>query len=226
MPLHHTSHELRRRATGILLFLMTGATLHGQGEKPPEYEVKAVYLLNFAKFVQWPAEARVREDNVFTICVLGDDPFGSILDRTLAGETLDGKPAAIRRIRRVRATDGCRMVFIGASEKSRLGEILGALNERSVLTVSDLDDFAERGGMIQLVLDEDRVRFEVNLTAATRARLALSSELLKVARAVRRNSSGMRRNPVMVAGAPRVAAAGSEASLLRRIPAGEERCSG
>jgi hypothetical protein len=111
------------------------------------------------------------------------------------------------------------MVFIGASEKSRLGEILGALNERSVLTVSDLDDFAERGGMIQLVLDEDRVRFEVNLTAATRASLALSSELLKVARAIRRNSSGMRRDPVMVARAPRVAAAGSEADLLRRMPA-------
>jgi hypothetical protein len=176
------------------------AALHLRAEKPSEFEVKAVYLFHFGKFVQWPAEARSRSE-VFTICVLGDDPFGEILDRILAGETLDGKPPAIRRIRRAQAASDCRILFISDSEADRVEEILESLRDRSVLTVSDMDDFSRKGGMIELVLDQDRVRFEVNLEATAKARLELSSELLKVARAVKRGSSAVRRSPVRVAGA-------------------------
>jgi hypothetical protein len=167
------------------------AALHLRAEKPSEFEVKAVYLFHFGKFVRWPVEARSRSA-VFTICVLGDDPFGEILDRVLAGETLDGKPPAIRRIQRVQAASDCRILFISDSEADRVEEILERLRDKSVLTVSDMDDFSRKGGMIELVLDQGRVRFEVNLEATAKARLELSSELLKVARAVKRVASATR----------------------------------
>ena len=189
----------REKARSLwLLLAFQLAAVHIRAEKPSEFEVKAVYLFQFGKFVQWPKDARSSAE-VFTICILGKDPFGDILDRVLAGETLDGKPPAIRRIRGVQAADGCRMLFVSASESERLDDILENLEGKSILTVSDVEDFSKRGGMIQLVLDEGRVRFEVNLAAATKARLELSSELLKVARAVKKNSSGVRRNPLGVA---------------------------
>ena len=100
-------------------------------QKPSEYEVKAVYLFHFAKFVEWPAEARGASE-AFTLCVLGEDPFGPILERVLEGETLDGKRPAIRRIQRVQAAEGCRMVFISQSEKTRLGGILDSLEGREL----------------------------------------------------------------------------------------------
>ena len=187
----------RRRFTlpGTLAILLAlGAHPAGGAEpKPTEYEVKAIYLYNFARFVEWPAGAPGRDAERFTICVLGRDPFGQVLDRVLAGETLHGRRAATKRISSAREASGCQLVFISESEREDLGEALGLLRETSVLTVSDMDGFSSRGGMIQLVLEEERVRFEVNLAAATNAGLRLSSELLKVARAVRRDSSQLRR---------------------------------
>jgi hypothetical protein len=193
----------RRRFTpqGILAGFLFLAAYRAGGveEKPTEYEVKAVYLFNFARFVEWPRHSpEEEEDEVrFTICVLGRDPFGSVLDRVLAGEILHGRRAATRRIASVQEASGCRVIFISESEKGRLRQVLGALREKSILTVSDMDGFAARGGMIQLVLENDRVRFEVNLTAATNVGLGLSSELLKVARGVRKDSSNLRRGPML-----------------------------
>ncbi|MGH9321312.1 MAG: YfiR family protein [Vicinamibacteria bacterium] len=157
-----------------------------QEAKPSEYEVKAVYLYNFGKFTQWPAGAAAGAS--FDICVLGDDPFGPLLDATISGETLDGKRAVAKRIKRAEAAASCRILFISGSEKGRLDRILKALENKSVLTVSDIALFSRRGGMIELVEEEARIRFEVNLAAATRAGLTLRSELLKVARRVRPNS--------------------------------------
>jgi hypothetical protein len=176
------------------------ASLQGESATPSEYEVKAVYLYNFAKFVRWPGAA-LEGVPVFTICVVGHDPFGEVLDRVLAGETIHGRPTATRRLSTSgEVDDSCQLLFISDSEKSSLGAILDAWRGRQVLTVSDIDDFSRRGGMIELVLVEDHVRFEVNLTVATRVGLELSSELLKVARAVRRDSSGIPRGAVRQAG--------------------------
>lgn len=156
--------------------------------KPTEYEVKGAYLYNFGKFVQWPRQARSANSNSFFICVLGRDPFGPAMDATLADETLNGKNVVVRRISD--ASDGadCHVVFVSASEESRLKSILDVLDKQSVLTVSDIPQFADRGGMIQFVTAENRVRFEVNLEAAERAGLNLSSQLLKVALTVRKSS--------------------------------------
>jgi hypothetical protein len=196
MDLHRDRRPFIPRSVLASLFVLAASHVGGAEEKPTEYEVKAVYLFNFAKFVEWPSiPADEGEEGRFTLCVLGRDPFGRLLDRALAGETLHGRRAATRRIATAQEASSCRMVFISESETGRLEQVLRTLGEESILTVSDMDDFSSRGGMIQLVLEEDRVRFEVNLTAATKAGLALSSELLKVARGVRKDSSDLRRGP-------------------------------
>jgi len=154
---------------------------------PSEYEVKAAYLYNFGRFVQWPAKAMAAEGDSFPICVLGEDPFGSTLRATIAGETIGGKNIVARRISRSEEAVNCRILFISSSEDRQLKEILAALDKASVLTVSDIPQFARRGGMVQFILEENRVRFEVNLAIAERAGLTLSSQLLKLATSVTRS---------------------------------------
>jgi hypothetical protein len=169
----------------LAFFGVTG--LLAQQSKPSEYQVKATYLYNFGRFVKWPGTVPAVKGDSFPVCVLGQDPFGTILDSTLAGEALDGKPVALRRIAKPQDAGECRILFISATEEKHLKDILTALDESGVLTVSDMPGFTRRGGMIQFVLEGDRVRFEINLASAESARLVLSSELLKVASSVRRN---------------------------------------
>jgi hypothetical protein len=172
----------------ILLWsaLYTPSWVHAQ--QPTEYQVKATYLYNFSQFVQWPPQATAAS-NSFDICILGQDPFGSTLNSILANESIAGKRVAARRISSSQDAVNCRVLFISSSEGGRLKEILNALGGASVLTVSDLPQFTVHGGMLQFLLMDDRVRFEVNLAAAERAGLSLSSELLKVAINVRRTNS-------------------------------------
>jgi len=134
-------------------------------------DVEAAYLYNFAKFVQWP----------FSICLLGEDEFGRRLDDLIANETFQGRRIVAKRFSSVAAAESCQIVFIGQSEEARLSKDLAALNTKHVLTVSDLPQFLERGGAIQFLFQNNRVRFAVNLAAAQQAGLTLSSELLKVA---------------------------------------------
>ena len=155
--------------------------VEAQQVRPTEAQLKAAFLFNFGKYVTWPGIA----SESFSICVLGRDPFGSALDSIVAGETLGGKPAAVRRIRGAQEASSCQIVFISSSEEARLQSTLATLaRSGSALTVSDLPDFAQQGGMIQFVEEGNRVRFIVNLAAARRAGLVLSSELLKVAKVV------------------------------------------
>jgi hypothetical protein len=169
----------------LAFFVTTG--LLAQPPKPNEYQVKATYLYNFGRFVRWPGTVTAGKGDSFSVCVIGQDPFGSILDSTLAGEALDGKPVVLRRISKPQDAGECRILFISSTEEKHLSEILTALNQSGVLTVSDMPGFTRRGGMIQFVLEGDRVRFEINLASAESARLVLSSELLKVAASVKRN---------------------------------------
>jgi hypothetical protein len=120
--------------------------------------------------------------------VLGKDPFGASLDATVDGEAINGERVLAKRISKPQEAASCRVLFISSSEEAQLKEILATLEKTSVLTVSDMPQFARRGGMIQFVQEASRVRFEVNLTVAERAGLTLNSQLLKVAINVRRNS--------------------------------------
>ena len=171
----------------MLLFLNT-PVVQGQQRKVSEYQVEAAYLYNFGRFVQWPPAVTAAKGEAFSICVLGQDPFGPTLDSALAGETLEGKPLKVKRISTPRDAGVCRILFISSAEENHLKQIVAALDESCILTVSDMPAFSRRGGMIQFVLDGDKVRFEINLTKAETAKLTLSSELLKVAVAVRKNA--------------------------------------
>jgi hypothetical protein len=167
--------------------LRAPATVLAQQPKPNEYQIKATYLYNFGRFVKWPDTFPSGKGDSFSVCVLGQDPFGPILDSTLAGEVLDGKPVVLRRISKPQDAGECRILFISSTEERHLKEILTALDKSGVLTVSDIPGFARRGGMIEFVLEGERVRFEINLASAASARLVLSSELLKVAASVKQN---------------------------------------
>jgi hypothetical protein len=171
-----------------LAWTLGSAVLRAQQAKPNEYQVKAAYLYNFGRFVAWPAKVAPVKNGSFTICVLGQDPFGPALNATLAGETINGENVAARRIPSPEDAVNCRILFISSSESDRLQQILATLRDASVLTVSDLPEFTRRGGMVQFTMEGDRVRFEVNLATAEHAGLSLSSELLKVATSVRKNS--------------------------------------
>jgi len=184
----------RRRCKTILVAALlsgcgaSGFSVFAQQDKPGEYQVKAVYLFNFGKFIEWPPDAAKRES--FDICVLGHDPFGSVLESTLAGEKIGNLQALARRISSVREATNCEILFISSSESARIKQILGSIEKRGVLTVSDLPDFTNGGGMIQFVVQDNKIRFAVNLTAAEKAGLTISSQLLKVATAVKRDATG------------------------------------
>ena len=150
-----------------------------QSKRPEEYQVKAVYLFNFGRFVEWPDGAGKGPD--FSVCVLGVDPFGNTLDSVLAGEVIGGSKLVAKRISHVRDAAGCRILFIGSSEASRFKETLAEIQTLPVLTVSDAPTFLAAGGMIQFVIRDNKVRFDVSLAPADKARLTLSSQLLKVA---------------------------------------------
>jgi len=172
-------------AAGLFFAL---SSLCAQQPKPTEYQVKATYLYNFGRFVQWPPEASAFTSDFFSICVLGQHPLSAILEAALAGETIDGKSVVARRISAPREASICRILFISASEDDQLQEILAAAGKAAVLTVSDMPRFTQRGGMIQFTREGNRIRFSVNLTNAEDGGLTLSSELLKVAISVRRNA--------------------------------------
>lgn len=167
----------------VLILAVTLSLSHpalAQQVRSTEQQVKAAYLFNFGKFVRWPVD-RAASDDAIEICVLGKDPFGAVLDSTVAGETIEGRVIKVRRPLRAQDTASCNILFVSLSEQNQLGPILKLAEQSGILTVSDIPNFAEHGGVIGFVTLQARIRFEVNRDAAERSRLTLSSELLKVA---------------------------------------------
>ncbi len=152
-------------------------------------KVKAAYLYNFAKFIEWPDQASEDDQAPFVIGVLGEDPFGRILDDTVKGKKIAKRPIEIRRLRWSKQEDRaklerCHILYISESERHRTDHIISVLEERPLLIVSDIHEFAHSGGMIGFVLEKGRIVFEINREALERARLKASSKLLKLARIV------------------------------------------
>jgi hypothetical protein len=175
---------IRRLLSAGVTFWVVCNSLYAQQSRQTEYQVKAAYLYNFGKFISWREEASSGENSLF-VCVLGQDPFGKTLDEVLTGASWDGKGVTAKRIRRIEDASECRVLFISSSEGEQMKNILAVAGKLPILTVSDAPEFARRGGAIGFVLSDNRVRFEVNLNAAHRAGLSLSSQLLKVAVRVR-----------------------------------------
>ena len=149
-----------------------------------EYEIKAAFLYNFVQFVKWPPGVFSSPDAPLNIGVLGDDPFNGALEDTIHGETVDGHKVVVKHAQNLDDLRDCQLIFVARSEESKVDQILSTTGPRPILTVSEIERFAENGGDIDFYIAGGKVRFEINATAARHAGLKLSSQLLALGRIV------------------------------------------
>jgi hypothetical protein len=146
---------------------------------PSEYQVKAAFLYNFVKFVEWPASLAEQRGPI-VMCVIGKDPFGDLLVRAVEGKSVNGRPIVVRNVAEPGAAVSCQVLFVSTPESGRLPEIAKAVRVWSVLTVGESERFAERGGMVGFLMEGQKVRFQINAKAAAEAGLQISSKLLQL----------------------------------------------
>lgn len=176
--------SVARRLWGACLGLLVLALCCSAGRTPSEYEVKAAFLYNFAKFVEWPAPSFKSETTPFVLGIVGEDPFGDALPAVVEHEQVRGRRVEIRRYREGEDFTGCHLLFISRSEAKRLRQLLLAAGKSGILTVGEDADFLSQGGMINFALVSKSIRFDINKKATTQAGLKISSKLLAVARSV------------------------------------------
>ncbi|HSH95352.1 MAG TPA: YfiR family protein [Roseimicrobium sp.] len=172
----------------LLIGWVTGWMLQAPAQAPgraPEYQVKAAFLYNFARFIEWPAGTFVGPDDPFVVGVIGRDPFGPHLDSIAKEKIGENRPIVIRRYNRGEAHDGCHILFISRSEKERVADLIKSSRGKPLLTVAEDVDFCISGGGIGLLQENNRLRFEINLSATDRAQLKVSAQLLKLGRVIR-----------------------------------------
>jgi hypothetical protein len=175
---------LARLSFALVLALvpMVRLVAAGRPEGPAdEYQVKAAFLYNFAKFVEWPGGAFENQSESLVVCVLGEDPFGRALDDIVSGKKIDGRAFTVRRISDPRQAKGCRMLFVSSSEPKGVLSVLANMNESGVLTVGESDSPASEGMIINFILESGKIRFAINTAAAEREKLRFSSRLLSLA---------------------------------------------
>ena len=170
-------------------FLLFSVSSSAQGYRSGEYEVKAAILFNLVKFVEWPAATYSSAQAPTVLCTLGRDPFGSALDE-YSGNSVNGRRLAIRRLQRDVDPHGCQLMYISSSERKLLPQVLRNLHSEPILTVGEMDQFAEQGGMVQLTIEDKQIHFTINLSAASREQLRIRSNLLALARIVGSNANG------------------------------------
>ena len=168
----------------LALLLLGGLNLAAQPVATKEYQIKAVFLFNFSQFVEWPTNAFPETQTPLVIGVLGEDPFGTYLEETVRGETVNNHPLVIQHYRRAEDIKACHILFISQSEAGRLDRIFESLKGRNILTVGDVENFARRGGMIRFITEKNKIRLRINLEAAKAASLTISSKLLRPAEIV------------------------------------------
>ena len=165
-----------------ILFLAAGRV---GAQEANEYEVKAAYLYNFARFVEWPDNVSPDPRGPVVIAILGRDPFGGEIDRYIQGKTINGRRLVIKRFSSLEAYEHCHILFVSSSERRNLPRILAAVRNSSVLTVSETDRFAQIGGIINFITKENSIGFEINQAAAERVGLKISYQLLSLGRVVK-----------------------------------------
>ncbi len=171
------------RGAGVLLFLgLLGA---GQEQELPEYVLKAGFIFNFAKYVEWPAEAFEGPATPIRIGVAGQDPFGGILERTLKDKAVNGRGFTIDRFKEAADIKRCHILFVARADKDRLAAVLERAREPGVLTVGEDRGFAQSGGVVSILIEEGKPKLEVNLEAAQERKVTINAKLLKVAVLVR-----------------------------------------
>lgn len=184
-----------RSLLAILLYAAISPLLSGlvfaqdQPPQSPEDKAEAETLYHIAEFVEWPA-TNARKGTTFNFCVLGQDPFGELLEKAVLGHPIGEKPTMIARGSRLEYLGQCDVLFINSSESKRLPKILSQVRDKSVLTVSEADDFAGDGGVIQFLKDGSRISFVINVDAAQRAGLRIRAQLLSLAKVVHNSEIG------------------------------------
>lgn len=199
MRFPHSTRPVRnaRRSGGAVVlallafFLLSGlvAPETAGSATPAEADVKAAFVLNFIKFVDWPASAFRSPEDPFLLAVMGSDPTATAIGR-LDGKTVSGRRLVIRRVPGIAAIDPCHVLFVGASARTELSSLLGAVRKKPVLTVADFEEFAARGGMIGFTRQSDRIGFEINDEAARDAGLKVNAKLLYLGRIVQPGPGG------------------------------------
>ena len=166
-----------------MTLLMATALLSApiQSAPLPEYQVKAALLYKLSKFIYWPEDTFPDTGDTFlNICVLGKDPFGTALD-ALTRKSIRSHEVIVKRAQQATDLAGCQVAFISSSEHRNLGAILRTLRQQPILLVSDIKQFAQQGGMINLITVKNKIRFEINPETAAQARLKISAQLLELA---------------------------------------------
>ncbi|HWM90554.1 MAG TPA: YfiR family protein [Thermoanaerobaculia bacterium] len=165
----------------ILAALLLAGPVTPAAAQTPEYDLKAAFLYNFVKFVEWPEDAFDGERAPVAICVFGEDPFGRTLDAVIQGERVGERRLVVQRPDSLDDLKDCHVLFVSRSERERMREVLDEVEGRPVLTVSDTDGFLRAGGVINFVPEGSKVRFRINPEAAERGGLRISSKLLRLA---------------------------------------------
>jgi hypothetical protein len=171
---------------GLLMLLAFGATGQAQSTAPTEYEVKAGCLYQFAKLIEWPEGTFENEKSPISIGILGRDPFGNALVRVTKGHDIDGREICIRRSSGHLSS---QLLFVSATESRNSSLVLESTRGKPVVTISELEGFAEQGGMIEFYIEDNRVRFAINIDAVARSGITISPELLKLAKIVTEDDS-------------------------------------
>ena len=173
------------RASVAVIAVLTMASFSvAQAPATGEYEVKAAFLFHFAQFVEWPEAAFHDANSPLTYCTIGEDAFHGSLDAALRGKMTGARAFRVEHINLPQEIQGCQVLFIGTKEKKLLPAILAGVKENAILTVGESEHFVQEGGMIGFLLDKNKVGFEINLEAAQKAKLRVSSKLLALAKKV------------------------------------------
>jgi hypothetical protein len=195
----HTAHVLKAKAawlicsrrlaaiwlSAVLVILLPENLLCQTTAPDVEYSIKAVFLFNFAQFVKWPAQTFAASCTPITIGILGRDPFGKILDDTVSGESIEGRKLVVKRLASVAEATSCQILFVSRSEQQHETNLLAALKDAPVLTVGEMDQFCQHGGIINFFIQDNKVKFEANPEAAEAAGILINSQLLNVAKVVK-----------------------------------------
>ena len=155
-----------------------------QASSPNEYAVKAAFLFHFGQFVEWPERAFQNANSPVVYCTIGEDPFHGALDETLKGKTIDARDLQVRHLKDGSEAQGCHVAFIGKTGKRRVTDELASLGSNPVLTIGETEEFAKNNGMIAFCMEENKIRFNINLGAAEKANLKISARLLTLAKTV------------------------------------------
>jgi hypothetical protein len=180
----HCQVQLCAMALALLIAVADVIPILAQVNPSVEYQVKAAFLYNFVKFVEWPPDTFQSEKSPITLCVFRYDPFGNALGEVIAGQTLNNRRLLVQRINTLPDLKACQLIFVSDREDKHLPEILNSLEGASVLVVGESENFAEHHGGIQFFLENKQLHFAINVDAIQRARLKVSSKLLAIARIV------------------------------------------